>query len=76
LSLLAKQSTFTIGDVEEDFAMVSWIVRALLAIAGVITAWFIATDSPNFDLVRAAIAVLLLAFVIAVLAFWPKRWRF
>lgn len=56
--------------------MVSWIVRALLAIAGIITAWFIATDSPNFDLVRAAIAVLLLAFVIAVLAFWPKRWRF
>jgi hypothetical protein len=39
--------------------MISWIVRGLLAGGGV---------------VQMMMALILLTFVVAVLAFWPERW--
>ena len=32
--------------------MVSWIVRALLVVAGAITSWFVASDAPNFGVIQ------------------------
>ena len=55
--------------------MVNWIVGGLMAIAGIIAAWFIARDAPNFELVRGAVATILLVAVIALIAFWPRIWR-
>jgi hypothetical protein len=55
--------------------MVNWIVGGLMAIAGVIAAWFIARDAPNFELVQGAVATILLAAIIALIAFWPRIWR-
>ena len=54
--------------------MVSWIVRLVLAAAGAVAGWFVAIDSPTFELVRLSVGLLLLAFVVFVLAFWPRHW--
>jgi hypothetical protein len=53
--------------------MIGWIIRPLLALAGVIAAWFVATDAPNFDVVRALISIVILVACLAIAAFWPKR---
>jgi hypothetical protein len=42
------------------------IVRAILAIAGVLAALFVARDSANFGLVQAAVGLLLVVAVVAV----------
>ena len=55
--------------------MVSLIARVLLVGAAVVTEWFVAVDAPNFGVVQAMVAIVLLAFVVGVVAFWPKRWR-
>jgi hypothetical protein len=44
----------------------SLIVRAILAVAGVVAALFVARDAANFGLVQAAVALLLVVAVIAV----------
>jgi type II secretory pathway component PulJ len=54
--------------------MVSWIVRGLLIAAGSVTSWFVAKDAPGFGVVQMMVATLLLALIIAVIAFWPARW--
>lgn len=54
--------------------MISWIVRLLLAGGGIVAEWFIAVDSPSFEIAQAAAATLLLALVVFVLAFFPRRW--
>lgn len=54
--------------------MVSWIVRALLVVAGAITSWFVASDAPNFGVIQMVVALFLLTFTVAVIAFWPSRW--
>ena len=51
--------------------MISWIVRGLLAGGGVVAGWFVAEDAPNFGVVQMMMALILLTFVVAVLAFWP-----
>jgi len=54
--------------------MISWIVRLLLIAAGAIAQWFVAADAPNFGIVQGVVAVLLLALIVFVLAFWPRAW--
>ncbi len=54
--------------------MISWIVRILMIAAGVVTGWFIAKDAPVFGVAQMMVALLLLTLVVAVLAFWPRRW--
>jgi hypothetical protein len=52
--------------------MISWIVRIMLSVAGVITGWFVARDATNFGLTQMAVAILLMIFFLAGAAFWPS----
>jgi hypothetical protein len=54
--------------------MISWIARGLLIVAGFVTSWFVTRDAPQFGVVQIAVATLLLALIVAVVAFWPVRW--
>jgi uncharacterized membrane protein YoaK (UPF0700 family) len=54
--------------------VVSWIIRILMVAAGVVTSWFVAKDAPIFGVAQVMVALLLLTFIVAVLAFWPRRW--
>jgi hypothetical protein len=54
--------------------MITWIVRGLLVAGGTIASWFVAKDAPAFGVVQMMVATLLLALVVAVIAFWPARW--
>jgi hypothetical protein len=54
--------------------MLSWIVRGLLIAAGFVASWFVARDAPQFGLMQVAVALVLMVFVVAILAFWPERW--
>jgi hypothetical protein len=51
--------------------MIGWVARGLLIAAGFVASWFVTRDVPQFGLVQAAVALVLLVFIIAVLAFWP-----
>jgi hypothetical protein len=55
--------------------MFTWIVRALLVLAGVIASWFIGKDAPGFASVQMTIATLLFVAVVAVAAFWPLPYK-
>ena len=50
--------------------MIGWVARGLLIAAGFVASWFVTRDVPQFGLVQAAVALVLLVFIIAVLAFW------
>lgn len=54
--------------------MISWSVRILMLAAGVVTSWFVAKDAPIFGVAQMMVALLLLTFIVAVVAFWPRRW--
>ncbi|MGF7159537.1 ABC-type phosphate transport system auxiliary subunit [Rhodoligotrophos appendicifer] len=54
--------------------MINWLLRPILALAGVIAAWMIATDSPNYGLVQAMITIILVVGLVGAAAFWPARW--
>ncbi len=54
--------------------MIGWIVRGLLIVSGTVTGWFIAKDAPNFEIVQMAVALILVALIVFVLAFWPRGW--
>ena len=58
--------------------MLGFFVRLLLIPAGVIAAWFVAKDSPNFSVAQLVVMLVLVAVVIAVAAFWSalrESWR-
>jgi len=55
--------------------MLTWIVRGLLLLAGVIASWFIAKDAPGFASVQMTIATLLFVAIVAAAAFWPPTSR-
>ena len=52
--------------------MFNWLVRILLFLAGMIAAWFVAPDSTNFEILQMGFALLLVAFFVALAAFWPN----
>jgi len=54
--------------------VISWLVRLLLIVSGTITGWLMTKDSPDFGLLESMIALLLVALIVAVVAFWPERW--
>ena len=54
--------------------MLGWAVRGLLIVAGFVTSWFVAKDTPRFGLMQMAVALMLVVLVVFVLAFWPERW--
>jgi hypothetical protein len=49
--------------------MLAWLVRLILIPAGVIAGWFVAKDAPNFGVVQMVVALVLMVFIVAVLAF-------
>jgi hypothetical protein len=53
--------------------MFAWIVRGLLAVAAVVTQWFVAPTSPQFGVAQGLISIAIFAAVVFVLALWPKR---
>ncbi|WP_072393639.1 hypothetical protein [Hyphomicrobium sp. CS1GBMeth3] len=58
--------------------VLSWLIRPLLIVAAVIAAWFVAEDAPNFGVVQMVIAVLLVAALVALAAFWEavvEQWK-
>ena len=56
--------------------MLSWIVRIIMILAGVGTGLFLAKDAPLFGVVQTMVKLLLLALIVAGLAFWPENWWF
>lgn len=54
--------------------MFGWIVRGLLVVSGSVTGWFVAADAPNFGVVQMMVALILIALIVFVLAFWPASW--
>jgi uncharacterized membrane protein YphA (DoxX/SURF4 family) len=54
--------------------MLSWIVRLLMIVAGFVTSWFIAKDAPIFGVAQVMMTLVLIALIVAVVAFWPQRW--
>ena len=56
--------------------MLGWIVRIVMIVAGVVTGLFVAKDAPLFGVLQTMVTLLLIALVVAALAFWPKGWPF
>jgi hypothetical protein len=54
--------------------VVSWIVRGLLVISGIVTGWFVSKDAPNFSFIQGMVSLVVVALVVLVLAYWPARW--
>jgi hypothetical protein len=55
--------------------MLNWVVRILLAAAGVIAAWFVAPEASNFAIVQMVVSLLLITFFVGLAAFWPSLVR-
>lgn len=53
----------------------AWIVRILLYIAAPITALFVARDALNFGVFQMMVTTVLIVALVAVAAFWPRRWK-
>ncbi|MCG7394080.1 hypothetical protein MHY87_14310 [Microvirga sp. ACRRW] len=53
--------------------MLGWVVRIFMIVSGVVAGLFIAKDAPLFGMVQVMVMLLLLALIVAVLAFWPER---
>jgi hypothetical protein len=54
--------------------MMNWFVQALLDSAGFVASCFITRHAPQFGVMQAAVALVLLVSIVAVLAFWPAQW--
>lgn len=54
----------------------AWIVRILLYMAAPIAALFVARDALNFGVFQMIVATVLIAALVCVAAFWPRRRKF
>jgi hypothetical protein len=55
--------------------MIGWIVRVLMVAGGVLTGWFLAGDAALFGIVQIFVTLLLMALIVALIAFWPAHAR-
>ncbi|MGN6670355.1 MAG: hypothetical protein ACTHJ4_02290 [Candidatus Nucleicultricaceae bacterium] len=55
--------------------MLSWVVRGLLVLAGVIAGWFVAPDTHEYQIVSFVATMLLVTLFVAIAAFYPVIWR-
>lgn len=60
----------------KETVMLGWIVRIIMIVSGVVAGLFVAKDAPLFGVVQTMVMLLLLALIVAVVAFWPERWSF
>ena len=51
--------------------MLDWIAEKILNSLSLVPAWFVEESSPNFALVRAMFALLLIILVVYLISFWP-----
>jgi hypothetical protein len=51
--------------------MIAWLTRIALATGGVVAGWFVAKDAPNFSVIQGVAAMMIIALVVALVAFWP-----
>ena len=58
----------------QEAVIISWAIRALLIASGFLTSWLVARDAPQFGVMQMAVALILIVFIVAVVAFWPERW--
>jgi len=54
--------------------MISWLINLLYSLADLLVEPFVDRDSPSFEVVEAMTAIILIAFIVFVVAFWPSRW--
>lgn len=52
--------------------MLTWLIRLLLSLAGVVTVWFVAEDASNFGLIQAIVAIVLVVFFLGAAVFWQS----
>lgn len=50
--------------------MINLIARAILFVAAAITSWFVAEDATNFSSIQMAVALILVALLVGIAAFW------
>ena len=51
--------------------MFAWLTRIALAMGGAVASWFVAKDAPNFSVIQGVAAMIIIATIVAALAFWP-----
>ena len=54
-----------------DQIVLGWLVRIIMAVASVITGWFVTRDAPNHSLIEMAVGLFLITIFVAGLAFGP-----
>ena len=54
--------------------MMDWIAQGLLDSAGLLVSCFITRETPQFALMQGSLALVLLVFIVAAVAFWPAQW--
>ena len=54
--------------------MLSWLVRLILIVSGILAEFFVARDAINFSIIQGVMALLLFGLIVFALAFWPARW--
>jgi len=52
--------------------MLNWLIRLLLSLAGVVTAWFVAEDASNFGLIQTMFAIILVVLFLGAAVFWQS----
>ncbi|WP_342643951.1 hypothetical protein [Rhodoligotrophos ferricapiens] len=54
--------------------MISWLLRPILALSGVVAALLVARDALNFGVIQVMISLVLITALVGAAAFWPQRW--
>jgi len=53
--------------------MLSWLVRFILFLSGMIAGLFIAEHDARFEIIKLVIAITLLVLAVTAAAFWKRR---
>lgn len=53
----------------------TWIVQLVLIAAAIVAGWFVANDTPNFGVIQAMTALVLIVLALGVLALSSGAWK-
>lgn len=48
------------------------VIRVVMALAAVITGWFVAQDTAKFSVVQMVVSLLIISALVIMAAFWPS----
>src|SRR5215467_12420717 len=65
--ICSARGSFVLGEIQ----VLDWIADKILNILSLVPAWFVEEGSPNFALVRAMFALLLIILVAYLISCWP-----